>query len=253
MIKTLSPYYITIPFVAPLSGLTSASFTLKLFIWNGSKSTPPSEATYEITKENPTASTASVKINVARFVSDFIDFEPSIITTTGEVDGNNQQWLKWETTYLTSSETDALVSTNRNTVLYTKGYSYAMDGENATTPANKILIPIQEYKVSTNSIFIVPVEIDEPAPPVETITITDVDRDGDLYDIVFISSFPSDFFNYRWRVDGGGDDDWEYGITNALELVEITTVAGDYEVQVYAYNNVLGANVFSNIFDFTVV
>ena len=37
MIKTLSPYYINIPFVSPLTSLVCTSYTLKIYIWKGLK------------------------------------------------------------------------------------------------------------------------------------------------------------------------------------------------------------------------
>lgn len=176
MIKSLSPYYITIPFVAPLSGLTCTSFTLKLYVWNGSKTTPPTEPTFVQTKENQTSSTSSVKINVARLISDFIDFTPNVSNVTEIVDGKNQYWLKWETTYITSDESDATTPTNQNTKIFLKGYSYGLDGENATIPTNKILVPIQDYKVSKDSTFILPIVIDEASSTIEA-----VDETIDIY------------------------------------------------------------------------
>ena len=156
MIKTLSPYYITIPFVSPATALTCTSFTLKIYIWNGSKSAAPTTATWERTEKNPTSSTSNIKINIARLVNDFIDFTQSAGTTTEIINGNNQQWVMWETIY--NGETEP---TNRNIELFGKGYSYGLEGENAPTPTNKILIPIIDYKVSRNSTFIVPIEVDE--------------------------------------------------------------------------------------------
>ena len=93
MIKTLSPYYITIPFVSPATALTCTSFTLKIYIWNGSKSAAPTTATWERTEQNPTSSTSNIKINIARLVNDFIDFTQSAGTTTEIINGNNQQWV----------------------------------------------------------------------------------------------------------------------------------------------------------------
>jgi hypothetical protein len=167
MIKTLSPYYLTIPYVAPLSGLTCTSFTLKLFFWNGLKSSPPTEATYEITKENPETSTGNVRIDISRYINDFITFNPSASSTTELLNGNNQLWVKAETFYTTTSPSDLTTPTNQIVSLALKGYAYGLDGENATTPANKILIPIVDYKVSRNSTFVVPLVIDETPPAIE--------------------------------------------------------------------------------------
>ena len=55
MIKSLSPYYITTPWVNPSLGFTAESYRLKIWVWSGDLSTPPSDANYEITKNNPEA------------------------------------------------------------------------------------------------------------------------------------------------------------------------------------------------------
>ena len=107
MIKSLSPYNLTIPFVAPLSGLTCTEFTLEIFVWNGSKATPPIEPSYSKTIANPTASIGNTKVNIARLVNDFIDFTPYDTLVTELVNGNNQQWVKTQVKYLTSNVTDS--------------------------------------------------------------------------------------------------------------------------------------------------
>lgn len=169
MIKTLSPYYLNIPYVSPLSGLTCTSFTLNLYVWNGNKLDIPTTETYSITKENATSDTGNAKINIARLISDFIDFTPNIGTVTEVVNGNNQQWVKWETFYATTNPSDATTPTNVNVKPFVKGFSYGLDGENASTPANKILIPIQEYKVNRGGKFILPIEVDEAESTIEAV------------------------------------------------------------------------------------
>lgn len=157
--KVLSPYYIQVPFVAPLSGLVCTEFILNIYIYSGLKSAVPISPTYSITKDNPTASSGSTKIDVSRLVADFIEFNPVINNTTGVVNGSNQIWVRVSTTYKTANPTDASTQTNISTELATKGYAYGLDGENTAFPINKILVPIIDYKV--NKKFVVPVLIDE--------------------------------------------------------------------------------------------
>lgn len=102
MIKSNSPFYITTPFVSASTGLTSQNYELSVSIWNGVKSAPPSTATYTTTKNNPTASTGSDKINIARIVNDYIEFTPQKASTTSVINGNNQQWVKTSVIYNSS-------------------------------------------------------------------------------------------------------------------------------------------------------
>lgn len=157
--KVLSPYYITVPFIAPLSGLVCTEFTLNLFIYSGLKSAVPINPTYSILKQNPTISNGITKIDISRLVADFIEFNPEVFNTTGVVNASNQLWVKTSTTYKTTNLLDGTTQTNIATNLATKGYSYGLDGENAPLPLNKILIPIIDYKV--NKKFVIPILISE--------------------------------------------------------------------------------------------
>jgi len=115
--------------------------------------------TYSISKDNPTASTGSTKIDVSRLVADVIEFNPEVSNTTEVVNGSNQIWVRVSTYYATTDPLDATTETNIIIELATKGYSYGNEGENVGFPLNKILIPIIDYKV--NKKFVVPVLIDE--------------------------------------------------------------------------------------------
>ena len=160
MIKTLSPYYLTIPFVIPVEEITCTSYTLKIYIWDGVKATPPVDASYSITKNNPTASTGSDKINVARLINDYIDFMPATGIATGLIDGDNQRWVKFTVSYPYIIEEVTVISTvNLGTELVLKGYSYGMDGENANTPSNRFLMSGTEFKVNRTGVFNVPIKI----------------------------------------------------------------------------------------------
>lgn len=254
MIKTLSPYYITIPYVSPLTDLTCTSFTLNLYVWNGDKSDVPATATYSITKENATSDTGNVKINISRLISDFIDFTPTIGTTTEVLNGNNQQWLKWETFYTTTNPVDASTPTNQNTELFLKGFSYGLDGENASTPTNKILIPVQEYKVNPTSKFVVPVVIDETTVTLGTLVINHIDfLFSDQYAIDYTSTGNLSEIYFRFKLSS--DSVWTFGFETATTSpfqVTLITVAGTYDVQIFAYDNDNAVDIYSNIFTITI-
>ena len=181
MIKSLSPYNLEIPFVAPISGLTSTSFTLQMFVWNGLKNVVPVNTTYEITIDNPTASTGSHYVNIALIANDFIDFTPYDTTATELIDGNNQYWVKTQVLYTTADEDDN-VPNYESTLLMTAGYGYGMDGENSQIPANNILLTGTEFKVSRDGFFVLPILIEE-AEPTESYfaTITDIDEFGCIF------------------------------------------------------------------------
>ena len=158
MIKTLSPYYLSIPFVDPITSETCTSYTLKLYVWDGVKATPPATASYSITKNNPTTSTGSDKINVARLLNDYIDFMPATGIATGLIDGDNQRWCKFTLTYTVpidglGDEQDV------STELVLKGYGYGMEGENAQPKASRLLLDGVEFKVNRTGVFNVPVKI----------------------------------------------------------------------------------------------
>ncbi len=254
MIKSLSPYYIEIPFVSPLTSLTCTDYTFQLFVWNGSKSTPPATASYEITKTNPTGSTANDEINIANLISDFINFSPREGTGTELIDGENQLWVKWQTFYTTSNPLDATTPSNTNTQLMVKGYAYGLDGENQSTPTNKILLSGTEFKVSRTGIFVLPIEIAETTITSATLTIDDITFiSGDQYSLEFTPTGNIDEVYYRYKLDG--EVDWVLGLESSVTSpfdITLPTIAGTYNVQIYAYDNDNAEFVYSNIFNVVV-
>ncbi len=201
MIKSLSPYNLEIPFVAPISGLTSTSFTLQMFIWNGLKNVVPVNTTYEITIDNPTASTGSHEINIALIANDFIDFTPYDTTATELIDGNNQYWVKTQVLYITTDEDDN-VPNYESTLLMTAGYGYGMDGENSQIPANNILLTGTEFKVSRDGYFVLPILIEESAPDADTFaTITSIA--GGCVTWVFNIPYPYTALTIQRSIDSG--------------------------------------------------
>lgn len=256
MIKSLSPYYVNIPFVSPLTGATAITYTLNLFIWNGAKNDPPIEPQYQITKSNPTSSTGTDKINIARLVNDYINFTPNKSSVTELNDGNNQVWCRVEIIYTTDNPLDDDILQLANTSLVLKGYGYGLDGENSQPPTNKILIPIQDYKVNRNGFFNVPILIDE-IPDDSEIVLTDiVNIVSNLYNFFFTSNFTFDFLLYQTRLNSTSD--W----VSARIFEDVTSpengvvpvsfhTAGTFEARIYAYNELTGNNIYSNIFEYS--
>lgn len=188
MIKTLTPYYVSIPLVNPLTDLVCDSYTIKLFIWAGNKNAVPSTPEYEITKVNAAASNGTEKVNISRIINDFIDFnvEPSLVTSLENSD--NQVWVNFYVLYSDQPTLPQLQFVQ----LAVKGYGYFTEGENPDTPSNKILINIEDYKVNRNGFFVLPIELDETPPPTPELVITDVQIVDNFFEIYFtqIGTYP---------------------------------------------------------------
>lgn len=165
MIKSLSPFYITTPWVNPLGGaVLGESYTINIYVWDGLKAAVPTDPQYSKTKLNPTNDTGDDLINIARLVSDYIEFTPKATNTTSLLTGDNQQWVKTEVYY----ENDPTIQ-QEATELMGLGYSYGNEGVNVTTITNNILIKTQDYKVDRAGVFVLPFLQDEAGG--ETVTV----------------------------------------------------------------------------------
>jgi len=253
MIKSLSPYYLTIPFVAPATSTTCTSYTLQIYIWNGDKTAVPATTTYEITKKNPTASTGNDRVNIARLISDFIDFTPVAMTVTDLYNADNQIWVRTQVKFTTGQPAD-LIPTLIQTELMVKGYAYGMDGENTSTPANRILLEGTEFKVQRNGFFNLPILIQETTTPLATLEITDITEDAaPLYDITYTESGTHDDILYQYRLQPSTV--WTLGlevVTASPFNVELPIVPGDYDVQLFTYDTINNEVVSSNIYVLTI-
>jgi hypothetical protein len=172
MIKNKSPYYIDTPFVSPSTALTCSQYTLKVYVWNGLKTTVPSTATYEITKQNPTTSTLTDSINIARIIKDFLTFVPQEGTVTALIDGVNQMWVRTEAYYTTTTASELLIPQNVATELMVGGYAYGRDGKNQSVQANKILLDGTEFNVNRGGFFVLPIETAE-TPETPSVIVID--------------------------------------------------------------------------------
>lgn len=153
MIKTLSPYYVNIPL--DFEGTPLDKYVIYIWIWEGSVFDKPIQPEYQLTRNNPTQSIDTDKVNIANLVDDFIDFEPQQSTTTEVLSGNNQVWVNvMYEGYISDVSTGI---TDLLTDAATSGYTYAMDGENYQNPS-KILLDGDEFNASRKSSFIVPLK-----------------------------------------------------------------------------------------------
>jgi hypothetical protein len=157
MIRSLSPHYIETPFVNPETGITCDAYILDVFVWSGEKLSPPADPEYTYTIPNPSASTGTNKVNIARVVDDFIEFTPQIATTTSVVDGVNSAWVKTQVRYKTGEIfTDAQ---QKVTELMTRSYYYGMDDQSLVYPT--LRLSGTDFKVRNRGLFCIPLLVSE--------------------------------------------------------------------------------------------
>lgn len=257
MIRSLSPYYITIPWVSPLNDETATGVIIKIYVWNGYKNSIPENATYEVTRENATNSEDNFKLNIANWISDFITIQQQSNNVTDLIDGNNQYWVKWEVYH--DTDDIALEETPSIEVvkLFSRGYNYGMSGENSEAEVG-FLAPVIEYKVSPNSVVSIPYLIDESTVPLPSFILNSVTLDsGNIYEYdVTISDFEGNFaLMYRQN----GDTTWieskryyDYTDGNYQLLSNEITLTGDVDFVVGLYYPATDSYVYSNIITLTI-
>lgn len=158
MIKTLSTYFLEIPFTNPTTLLVALEYRVKLYVWQGSNTAVPLLPIYTFTNPNPTVSNGIDKIDISRVINDFFEFGLTIPTAFNTLqNGNNQAWVKWEILY---GDTPTVITTQQ-TNLAVKGYGFYQEGLNPQLPTNGILIDNNEFNISYDSIFVLPILLDE--------------------------------------------------------------------------------------------
>lgn len=246
MIKSLTPYYLTIPMVSPLTGLTCTQYTVKVYVWDGAKTAAPTTADFTITKDNATASTGNVDINIGFMVNSLLTFAKQEGSGTELIDGANQKWVKWNVYYTTSSELDALIPSTLGVTLIVKGYGYGMDGKNPDTPSNlNVISSGTEYRVARDGYFIVPIELPETTTAASTITIDSVTN---LFSSVFQIGWSTTgtvtdvFWQYRLQPS----TTWLYGgIMEYPYSIILPTDVGTYDLRLGGFDIVNNAIVYS--------
>lgn len=154
MIRSLSPHYIETPFVNPANGITCDAYILEVFVWSGEKLSPPSEPEYRYTIPNPTGSTGTNKVNIARVIDDYVDFTPQTATTTGLVDAENAVWVKTQVRF-GNDGVFTVVGQFQTTELMVRGYYYGMDNQALGDPV--IRLSGTDFKVKSGGLFCVPI------------------------------------------------------------------------------------------------
>jgi len=246
MIKTLSPYYISIPRVNPNTSVVCGSYTFKLYVWSGNKTAVPSVADYEITRINAASSSVTDKVDISRIVNDYIEFNCIQSTVTSLEDGENQYWVKTEVYYDDEPYLEQLESID----LALKGYGYFMEGQNPQIPSNKILLEGDEFKVGRNGYFVLPILMDEETPPTPVITIEEItEESGDDLELTFDTNVFYSHVSLKYRKQP--DTVWTFidiFTTNPFTF-ELATTAGTYEFQLYCFDPLTETVVYSNIYE----
>ena len=233
MIKSLSPYYITTPWISPLTSQIATSYTLEVFVWNGGKGNSGTIPTYSITKDNIESSIGFDKVNIARLVNDYLYINPISTDTTENIDGNNQIWVKTQIKYTTPNESDLQAIQNISVQLLLKGYGYGMEGENPQPPDDKVNLQGREFNVSRDGVFNLPVVAEEIESPIEAVddnyTIVNVTQDltvlsnDDLgFEPTSITSVTSDLDNAIGQFNNSGDV-VQYQSNGIIGVQEVTS------------------------------
>lgn len=253
MIKNRSPYYIDTPFVSPESGLTCASYTLKVYVWNGLKTAVQPTATYELTKQNPTTSTLSDSVNIARIIKDYLSFTPQEGTVTSLINGVNQMWVRTEVYYTTTNSSESTVPQNISTDLMVNGYTYGREGRNQVTQSNNILLDGTEFNVSRNGFFTLPIELEEPIPSTPEIVITSVTLNaGTVYDVAFTYVGTYSEFALKFSSTGGANLVILVVGTTSTQSVDIGSLTGSIDFKMQGFDSTTATTIPSNIFNITV-
>tara|TARA_R110000782_G_scaffold104053_1_gene191780 strand:- start:338 stop:1096 length:759 start_codon:yes stop_codon:yes gene_type:complete len=252
MIKNKSPYYIDTPFVSPSTALTCSQYTLKVYVWNGLKSAVPSTSTYDITKKNPTTSTLTDSVNIARIIKDYLTFVPQEGTVTALINGVNQTWIRTEVYYTTTNTSELTTPQNITNELMVGGYTYGREGRNQSTQSNKVLLDGTEFNVNRGGYFVLPIKINEPVPVTPELVITNVTLNaGTVYDVAFTSA--GSYVDYTLLVTPTTGSAYldTLGLTSP-QTTDIGSLTGSMNFKMQGFDSGTGATIFSNTFNITV-
>ena len=193
MIRALSPYYIDTNLV--YGGVTCEEFTLTINIWDGSKASVDTTNQYKITYKNTTASTGSHKINISSMIQDYVEFNvpTTFFTVAGTIIkmGNNQAWVETSVSY-----DDGAGAGSTSVDLMTLGYSYGDQGENYDVVTDDFLLPVMDYKINRDGVFIIPFLADEATD--NDITISMDGGAASFTSTVLATTDSSEMVQYLW-------------------------------------------------------
>tara|TARA_R110000796_G_scaffold74115_3_gene166396 strand:+ start:126 stop:1217 length:1092 start_codon:yes stop_codon:yes gene_type:complete len=160
MIRALSPYYIETPLerldLATNTLVPCQKYTLTIQIWDGEQSAPNPTNEYKRTFVNVRQETGTHKMDISAMSQDFIEFNvPSTFATVSGTSvrmGNNQVWVYAYVTYNDFLGTKFYETTK----LVSLGYTYGHQGENYEEVKDDFLLPVMDYKINRDGIFIIP-------------------------------------------------------------------------------------------------
>ena len=159
MIKTLSPHYISVPWLSPSSGTIPDSYVLEIYLWDGLKASVPVEAKYELERVNPLGKVGETGIDISNYVNDLLDISLVSGVATGLLNADSQIWVKTQVIYTIGGVEQS--PEFELTQLAVRGYTGGMEGKNASTPVNNILAYGEEVKANRQGVFCLPVLVSE--------------------------------------------------------------------------------------------
>ena len=162
MIRSLSPYYLSIPWVSPTTLLPCVSYTISIWVWQGSKVSRPAQPEYSITKNNSQELTSGSddSVDIARMISDYIDVPPTSGSVTGVYDSNSTYWVQWSYKYTDVNGLEPTVE-GETTKLFSRGYSYGFEGGNVETVTDAVLFQGSEFSADRSSLYALPIALSE--------------------------------------------------------------------------------------------
>tara|TARA_R110000782_G_scaffold108859_1_gene197558 strand:+ start:603 stop:1673 length:1071 start_codon:yes stop_codon:yes gene_type:complete len=248
MIRSISPYYITTPFVSANTSLTCTSYTLSIFIWDGLKASVPATASIEQTKNNPTGSTGNDKVNIANLIQDYLEFTPQSASVTSVIDGNNQYWVQTSVTYITTNSADATTAQEVFTSLYGLGYSTGIEGENVVTVPNNLLISQDYFKINKSGAFVVPILLDESVTKTGSI-ISYPDNNINITISEAATTTSSELVKYIWiKTSEAGSDTYIDVVYDGTTVRLMVTNELKYTPYDVVFQNKLGAEQIITFF-----
>lgn len=174
MIKTDSPYYVTIPW--NYYGSIPDSYVFKMFVWSGTKASIPTTPIVEIEKVNYFNLDTDTDIDISDFINGEIPFTLNNSSTTSLIDADSQVWVFYQVLYTVGGVVSSPIL--NITKLATRGYGYGNEGANTETPINGLMTAPIEYKVNRAGGCIIPFEASE------TIT-TEIELIAESGDVLF--------------------------------------------------------------------
>ena len=253
MIKTLSPYYVTTPFTY-IGPLVCTAYTLKIYIWTGSKiSDVPTDATYEITINNAAQSNGNSKVNISRLINSYLEFTPVTLGSTSLVNSDNQMWIRTVVYYFGNSGVFINSPFHIDTQIALKGYGFGLDGENPDTPDNKVLMRVGDYTMSESGTFIVPIELDESPAGAAFIIINNITQTGSTLDAAIdftVAGTYEEFYILAEFVSSGVIALISVPGTTSTQPITFPAL-GEWNVIMYGYDSESNSTPESNTFNIT--